>query len=278
MSENNKIELSGIFANGYGIIPKALMQRQDLTISEKAIIAYFLSYTGAGSNTCFPSYAQICQDLRISKTTLSKCIHSIENKGYIKISALYPNDKLKHNYKYTLLFFEGLKSKPSEVNNLNILVKESKPTCIKNLNSNNNIINSNIINNNNTVKDLIKYYFALLNNFDITYIPIDKDYIVFTNAYKKYVTKISHDEIKRLMDKWFTEKIGSWCGYKLSNFFMDISKVQSYKDKPKKQFKSAKQLQDERIINNYNKILEAEKIQEGKNATIKLIQNSDNTI
>jgi len=146
----NKIELSGIFKKGYGIIPKALMQRQDLSISEKAIIAYFLSFTGGGT-TCFPSYSQICNDLKISKTTLSKSIHNIENKGYIKISALYPNDKLKHNYKYELTFIEGTNSEPSEVQNLNLPVKECEPSRVKILNSNNNIINNNNNNNNNNI-------------------------------------------------------------------------------------------------------------------------------
>ena len=238
--ENNKIELSGIFSEGYGVIPKALMKRKDLTISEKAIIAYFLSYTGGG-NTCFPSYAQICEDLQISKTTLSKCIHNIENKGYIKISALFPDDKLRHNYKYTLIFIEGLKSEPTEVKKINPLVKKNEPTCIKNLNSNNNNINNNNINNNITPdksggKKVIELYIKLLKENNIIYIPKKYEYINFYNEYKKYINKgITNEDILRAMDLWFADNHGAWCGYKLGNFWGDISKIQMGKKLTKKE-------------------------------------------
>jgi DNA-binding Lrp family transcriptional regulator len=137
----NKIELSGIFSQGYGIIPKALMKHPALSKNAKLILAYMLSYTGAG-NTCFPSQALIAEDLGISKPVIIKAIQEAVNKGFIKKTKLYPDKPLKHNNKYELVFLT------TEVKNINLHDKDSIPPKLKN----NTRIN-NTINNNNPNKD-----------------------------------------------------------------------------------------------------------------------------
>src|SRR5271157_5553417 len=103
MDDSNKIELSGIFSNGYGIVPKRMMQNKNLNVYDKCILAYMLSFTGGG-NSCFPSYKKIAEDLCISEPTISKSLKNIISLGYIKKEKLYPDNKLKHNNKYILIF------------------------------------------------------------------------------------------------------------------------------------------------------------------------------
>jgi len=133
----NKIELSGIFSEGYGIIPKKLMRSKDIGLYEKAITAYMLSYTGGG-NECFPSYKRIAEDLNISEPTIAKSIKRLVEKGYIRKEKLYPEDRLKHNNKYILAFMDT----PI----LNEVKSHATPDLAPHsttLSSNNNTINNN---------------------------------------------------------------------------------------------------------------------------------------
>lgn len=80
---SNSIELSGIFSEGYGFVPKKLMKAKDISSNTKLVLCYLLSYTGAGC-TAFPQQKDIAESLGISMRTVVKCIHeSIEN-GYLK--------------------------------------------------------------------------------------------------------------------------------------------------------------------------------------------------
>jgi hypothetical protein len=110
MSESNKIELAGVFAQGYGIIPKMVMRATDIGPYAKLVLAYMLSYTGGGCE-CFPSYKRIGEDLRISAPTISKSIKNLIKAGYITVSKLYPENPLKHNNKYTISFLNDVKSR-----------------------------------------------------------------------------------------------------------------------------------------------------------------------
>ncbi len=153
--EGNRIELSGIFSEGYGIIPKKLM-RSKLKIHEKAVLAYMLSYTGGGCE-CFPSYERIAADMQISKSTVAKIIKKITESGYIRKERLYPNDPMKHNNKYVLTFLNG-----NGNGNGSAIVPHAVPSTVREADvhssngglplsatrtSNNNIINNNRINN-----------------------------------------------------------------------------------------------------------------------------------
>ncbi len=103
--ENNKIELTGIFSEGYGIIPKKLM-KMDIHKNVKLLLAYMLSYTGGGKDTCFPSYSKMASDLKMSKSTVSYTIKECVRMGFLNIEKQYTQNKFKQSNKYTLLFLK----------------------------------------------------------------------------------------------------------------------------------------------------------------------------
>ena len=80
----DKIELQGIFDRGYGIISKSVMKMKGLHIIAKGIYSYICSYSGRGRDA-FPSREQICNDLEISKDTLSKYLLELKEKGLLNI-------------------------------------------------------------------------------------------------------------------------------------------------------------------------------------------------
>jgi len=105
-NDKNAIHLTGILSEGYGIIPKKIMKASDLGPYEKLLVAYMLSYTGAGNNECFPSYRTMEVDLQISRPTIAKALKKLEELGYIHKSKLFPGDPLRHNSKYCLRFLD----------------------------------------------------------------------------------------------------------------------------------------------------------------------------
>lgn len=68
---SDKLRVEGVFSKGYGIIPKLVMQDQDLSIEAKSIYAYFASYAGNGT-TAFPSVSKIIYDLNIGEERFYK--------------------------------------------------------------------------------------------------------------------------------------------------------------------------------------------------------------
>ena len=67
----DKLAVEGVNANGYGVMPKLVMQDKRLTIEAKSIYAYIVSFAGAGS-TAFPSLRKILEDLQISEKRFYK--------------------------------------------------------------------------------------------------------------------------------------------------------------------------------------------------------------
>lgn len=150
MSEN-RIELSGIFSEGYGVIPKRLM-RADIDKNIKLILAYMLSYTGGG-NECFPAIRTIAQDLKMSTNTIVKYLKQAEENGFITKSQLYPNNPLNHANKYKMIFLDVSQRENLDVattatpcsNECNFDVATSAtPLCHPVQQNNNNINNNNI--------------------------------------------------------------------------------------------------------------------------------------
>lgn len=77
------IQVQGINSQGYGIIPKMVMQDKRLTIQAKAIYGYFCSYAGSGK-TAFPGRKKIITDLGISKDSYYKHFNLLKECGYIE--------------------------------------------------------------------------------------------------------------------------------------------------------------------------------------------------
>ena len=96
----DKIRSIGINQKGYSNIPKMVMLDQELDIKAKAVYAYFCSFTGDG-DSCFLSRGKICNDLKISKDSLSKYMKQLADNGYLVIEQVKENGRFSHNV-YTL--------------------------------------------------------------------------------------------------------------------------------------------------------------------------------
>jgi hypothetical protein len=110
------LRVEGVNAKGYGTVPKAVMKDSRLTLTAKAIYAYFCSYAGAG-NRVFPSRNTILNDLGIQQVTYYKHFKLLKNCDYIRVEQVRNNGKFLHNI-YTLV--------PCPMVN-----DEPEPPCIK---------------------------------------------------------------------------------------------------------------------------------------------------
>lgn len=97
---DDKIKGLSINKDGYGFIPKSVMQDKNLAIATKAVYSYFCSFTGAG-DSCFPTRKKICFDLNISNDSLSKYLQQLVKNGYLQITQIKENGRFSHNI-YTL--------------------------------------------------------------------------------------------------------------------------------------------------------------------------------
>jgi len=93
---------------GYGMVQTAIMKSK-ISIQAKALYSLLASYTGS-NDYCFPSIAQLCEDLQLSKPMVIKYLQELESAELIIKSRLYPKDKMRHNHKYEVCYME----KPSE--------------------------------------------------------------------------------------------------------------------------------------------------------------------
>lgn len=80
----SQLVTEGIRFKGYGMLPRALMEDKRLSLRAKALMAYILSYAGAGK-VAFPKVTKMCQDLGISKNNYQKLMREIQALGYLVI-------------------------------------------------------------------------------------------------------------------------------------------------------------------------------------------------
>ena len=140
--EENKLKITGINSNGFGIIAKLVMQDRNFSLGAKGVYAYFCSYAGAG-NICFPSRKKMCYDLGISQDTLGKYLKELIKSSYVSCEQIKENGKFSHNV-YTINTQIPLPKLPLP----KISVSENFGT--ENLDTNNNNYkNNNYYNNNN---------------------------------------------------------------------------------------------------------------------------------
>ena len=93
---NDRLKANSVNAKGFGIVPKLVMQDQNLSIGAKGIYAYFCSFAGAG-DICFPTRKKMCLDLGVSNDTLGKYIKELSENGYVSIEQIKKNGKFSHN-------------------------------------------------------------------------------------------------------------------------------------------------------------------------------------
>jgi len=145
---SDKMELQGILKKGYGLIPKEVMQSQELSIGSKALYSYLCSYTGKG-DTAYPSRKKICYDLGIHQDTLTKYLNELVMEGYIKKD----QQNIKGNFQRNIYLILAIRKKPDTEKNRNgKLPSRSNPDT-----NNNSINNNNKHNNNNKGKSIVEY-------------------------------------------------------------------------------------------------------------------------
>lgn len=149
--EENKLKITGINSNGFGIIAKLVMQDRNLSLGAKGVYAYFCSYAGAG-NICFPSRKKMCYDLGISQNTLSKYLKELIKSSYVSCEQIKENGKFSHNV-YTINTQIPLTKIPlTKFSDTQILVNENLYTKNNNYKNNNYYNNNNITHRNETEK------------------------------------------------------------------------------------------------------------------------------
>ncbi len=80
----------GIFAHGYGAVPKFVMLDPSLRLPAKSIYALLCSYAGNGE-TAFPSRDTIVSRLGLNKDTYYKYFNELLESGYITVERTAPN-------------------------------------------------------------------------------------------------------------------------------------------------------------------------------------------
>ena len=70
-----------------------------LSAEEIAVYAFILRMENRRTYTCFPSYKTICRALKMSKNTVAKYVHSLEEKKLIELelTSVYTKNGLKRN-------------------------------------------------------------------------------------------------------------------------------------------------------------------------------------
>ena len=161
---DDKLKITGVLSQGYGVIPKLLMRDKEISIEAKGIYAYISSYAGNGS-TAFPSISLICSDLGISEKRFYSHKKILEERGYIQVEQERgPNGTFNRNV-YTInsvLIPKELPYvvEPSSQNDVSVKKqpygqkphtdeRHSDKPCADGVGTNNNSLNNNSFNNNN---------------------------------------------------------------------------------------------------------------------------------
>lgn len=142
----NEVRVRGVMADGYGQIPKMVMQDLNLTIEAKAIYAYLASYAGAGS-TAFPGISITLKHLGISKDRYYRHRKLLVERGYISVQQTKSDNSFMKNV-YTLEhtpfpYYEDTQNKDTQNEDTQIKDTQNKDTNINSSNINN--INNNSI-------------------------------------------------------------------------------------------------------------------------------------
>lgn len=84
---------------GYGLIPKAVTRRSDLSLGAKAVYAYLASFAG-NTGVAFPSMALMMEELNISKNTLRKYLKELQEKGLVIVEQGKDGTQFANNIYY----------------------------------------------------------------------------------------------------------------------------------------------------------------------------------
>lgn len=82
--DDSQLSLDGINANGFGFIPKLIMQDTRLSIKAKGLIAFFYSLVQTGCRA-YPHRATICTFLQVSKEVYYNALNQLIQYNYITV-------------------------------------------------------------------------------------------------------------------------------------------------------------------------------------------------
>lgn len=82
------LRTEGIISKGFGLIPRALVIDQEISVTAKAIYGYFCSFSSRG-NTALPSRDEILLDLQISKEAYYMGQKELIDAGYLAVTQEY---------------------------------------------------------------------------------------------------------------------------------------------------------------------------------------------
>ena len=154
------LEVQGVKARGFGVIPKIVMQDTRLSVTAKAIYSYLCSFAGAGSQA-FPGVKKICVDLGITNDTFLKHRKQLEQYGYIIVKNVRDEGRFSRNIYVIVEKPENTEFPPCPKKTDTVKNRHGEKPYRKNhdtkINSNIKSTNNNK-NNNNGVVDIISIF------------------------------------------------------------------------------------------------------------------------
>jgi biotin operon repressor len=232
------ISLDGIFSQGYGFISKAVMRDKDIHIIAKGIYSYICSFSGKGKDS-FPSQKLICNDLGISKDTLSKYLKQLVESGYIRIRKNKNKGRFANNVYSINMLPCPISSDTVRTDTETIGYGETYTN--NNNTNNNNIYNNNSINIKNTKKDLKEQIEELNISFDLR--DKFKEFIDYRKEIKKSLKTMRMIEgaIKKIGTEFKSEQhLIESIDHSMENEWLAIiPKKEVFKKKKTEEFKPA---------------------------------------
>ena len=138
---SDTIQLDGVYANGYGIIPRCVMEDTSIDFKAKAFYAYLCIFAGT-SGSCYPSKDKIHHDLGIGRDAIASCTNQLVEAGYLRVEKIRENGRFCRN-RYVLVC--GLPT-PCTAEPCTAEPCTAEPTTKNNITKNNSIRNNNYYN------------------------------------------------------------------------------------------------------------------------------------
>lgn len=215
-------------------IPKEIWLLNDISAIEKLLLVEIHSLDN--KDGCFAGNEYFSEFFGISIYAISRHIKKLKANGYIKQTFFDGRKRILKSCIDVKIKAEVNKTSKQTCKKVKADLQKSqgsldeKCKCINTINNTtNNIVNKDTTTNNDILnsKELSNYYHTLLKDNNIEYIPKKEEYINFAKYVKKYNNRLSPEQVKKFMRKWFEKNLGEWCGYKLGCFWSDIGKIQS---------------------------------------------------
>jgi len=207
----------------YAVIPAEVRYDKDLTANAKLLYGEITALCSK-EGYCWATNKYFADLYSVSNTTISLWIKQLCKK-YIRYDVL-DGFRRKIYLKGVLKNLKPPIKKTERGHKENLKGVLKKPESI--ITSITTINNTNKVTPNGGKKSImIDCYTDLLKKHDITYFPVKREYATFYRGFAQYEKNgATTNDVCIMLKLWFDLGIGEWCGYKLSNFWLDIGKIQ----------------------------------------------------